>query len=269
MSDRDSTVRAARAEAVTEAGATAPWLVMVHGMSQDRRVFSAQVAAFRDRFRLLLVDLPGHGLSADIPGPYGIAEFAGSVLAALDAAGLGQAHYWGTHTGSAIGLLLASRDPGRFRSLVLEGAVMPGRTMPVVARELERIGGIARARGVATARERWFQEPDWFKVMRDSPGPCRAEAHRAIVADFAGGPWLDDAPAAPVADLTGRLGGITVPALVYNGEHDLADFVEVADILEQRLPQVRRAVVPGGGGFPFWEYPDQVNEMVGAFLDAH
>ncbi len=35
---------AARYETVSDAGPDGPWLTLVHGMSQDRRVFSAQVA---------------------------------------------------------------------------------------------------------------------------------------------------------------------------------------------------------------------------------
>ncbi|MBT5809633.1 MAG: hypothetical protein HOI19_04625 [Rhodospirillaceae bacterium] len=76
---------AAQAEIIDHAGPTAPWLALVHGMAQDSRVFDAQVKAFRDRFRILLIDLPGHGLSADLPGPFGQAEMAGAVVAALTA----------------------------------------------------------------------------------------------------------------------------------------------------------------------------------------
>ncbi|MCZ6629044.1 MAG: hypothetical protein O7E56_12545, partial [SAR324 cluster bacterium] len=79
---------AAGFETVTDAGPARPWLTLVHGMSQHRRVFSAQVAAFRESYRLLLVDLPGHGLSSSLPGPYGLEEYARSVRAALAEAGV-------------------------------------------------------------------------------------------------------------------------------------------------------------------------------------
>ena len=36
---------------------------MVHGMSQDRRVFDAQTEAFQESYRIQLIDLPGHGAS--------------------------------------------------------------------------------------------------------------------------------------------------------------------------------------------------------------
>ncbi len=113
-------------EIIGAADETKPWLTMVHGMSQDRRVFSAQIPVFRQDFRLLLIDLPGHGQSGAVPGPYGLAEFAAGVLAAMDKAGVTSTYYWGTHTGSGIGLLLATRHAERFQSLVLEGADTAG-----------------------------------------------------------------------------------------------------------------------------------------------
>ena len=34
---------------VTDAQDTAPWLIMVHGMTLDHRVFSSQVVAFKEQ----------------------------------------------------------------------------------------------------------------------------------------------------------------------------------------------------------------------------
>ena len=66
---------------VTDAGPDSQWITMVHGISQDMRVFSAQIDAFRADYRLLLIDLPGHGGSAARPGPYGMTEFAAATAA--------------------------------------------------------------------------------------------------------------------------------------------------------------------------------------------
>ena len=94
---------AARLDVVTDAGPAAPWLTLVHALSQHRGVFSAQVEAFRASHRLLLIDLPGHGLSAGIPGPYGLEEYSAAVLAALDEARVERTIYFGTHTGRVWG----------------------------------------------------------------------------------------------------------------------------------------------------------------------
>ena len=59
-------------------------IAMVHGMSQDHRIFDKEVEAFRDRYNIVLIDLPGHGLASDVGGPFGHVEFMRHVEAALD-----------------------------------------------------------------------------------------------------------------------------------------------------------------------------------------
>jgi pimeloyl-ACP methyl ester carboxylesterase len=246
----------------------APWLVMVHGMSGDHRVFAEQVGFFQSHYRILLVDLPGHGLSAGVPGPFGHRELAGHVQAALDEAKLTRLHYWGTHTGAAIGLLLALGQPGRFASLILEGAVLPGRVMPSVARELAATLEVLDAEGLDAAKRRWFDEAGWFDVMRRRPEECRADRHWRIVSDFGGLPWSDPGNPLPVAPVEQDLTALGVPVLAYNGEHDLADFIGVAARLETLLPDIRRRAIPEAGGFPAWEFPARVNALVDDFLDG-
>ena len=259
---------AANHETVLKAGDAAPWLVMVHGMSQDRRVFSAQVAAFQAGYRILLIDLPGHGLSAAVPGPFGHIELAARVAGAMDNADVSDCHYWATHTGTSLGLILAAETPRRFCSLILEGAVVPGHAMPSVDAELRRARDTARSRGIAAARRQWFDEAPWFDVMRRRPEQCRAAEHRAIVSEFPGAPWLDGGGSAAVTPIDARLAALDVPLLLYNGEHDVVDFVAAAGRLAELLPGAQRATIPDAGGFPAWEFPDRVNPLVAGFLSS-
>lgn len=253
---------------VTKVGDDAPWIVMVHGMSQDHRAFSAQVDAFQARYRILLIDLPGHGLSTGIPGPFGHVELSGHILEALDNASVPQCHYWATHTGTALGLLLATENPSRFRSLIFEGVVLPGHAMPSVDAEIQRARDTAQNQGITAARQQWFESAAWFDVMRARPKECRATAHWDIVSEFSGAPWLYNGPAQPVTPIDERFSSLDLPALLYNGEHDLPDFIDAADELEAKLPNVLREVIPNAGGFPAWEFPDRVNKVVATFLDG-
>ena len=240
-----------------------PWLVMVHSMSQDHRVFGRQVEFFRQRHPICLIDLPGHGLSADVPGPFGHGEMAAHVYDAIDAAGIEQCIYWGTHTGTALGLLLARRDPRRFLAFILEGVVLPGHVMPGVNEELQRACEMARRSGLAAATRQWFAQAAWFDVMRANPGPCRANDHQAIIDGFAGAPWLHDGPPGRVIEpIDDAISALDQPVLFYNGEHDLAEFSAAADFLGDFLPSAQRAIIPGAGGFPAWEYPEEVNHLV-------
>jgi 3-oxoadipate enol-lactonase len=257
---------AANYKTISEAGDEAPWLVLVHGMSQDHRVFSTQIDAFKDRYRLLLIDLPGHGLSTEIPGPFGHSELADQILGALHNAGVTQCHYWATHTGTALGLLLAATDRARFNTMTFEGVVLPGHVMPSVDAEFQRTRDIAQNKSIDTARKHWFEKARWFDVMRARPTECRSTEHWEIVSSFSGAPWLYEGSAQAVAPIDERLATLDLPILLYNGEHDLVDFVDAAKFLESRLPNVRRTTIPEAGGFPAWEFPSRVNDIVAEFL---
>ena len=263
---RRNTFQMATSIVIRDAPSTAPWLVMVHGMSQDHRIFDEQVAAFRQQFRILMIDLPGHGLAADVGGPYGHLEFARHVHAEMRTHFSSGAHYWGTHTGTAVALLIALADPNIFDSLILESPVMPGRNVPVVVFEIERARKIARSEGTAAAVEAWWSKACWFDYMKANPEDCRAEKHHAIVLDFKAGPWMDDKSTAPVADVSRVLAKLSIPTLIYNGDHDHPDFLEEAERLARVLPQAQRWITPNAGAFPAWERPDRVNAHAGMFL---
>ena len=241
------------------------WMVLVHGMSQDHRVFSEQLASFGSRYRLLLVDLPGHGLSADSAGPFGHVEFAEHVREILrehDAQGV---HYWGTHTGAAVGLFLAVTQPHLIGSLILEGDLIPGRNPPIVAELLGRARATARTKGVDAALLEWWETSCWFDHMRANPTVCRAQEHFEIVASFSGETWLSTSKPAAVPEIESRLAEVACQTLIYNGEFDHSDFLEAAGLLAARLPAAKRLSIADAGGFPAWERPREVNAVVGAF----
>lgn len=240
---------------------------MVHGASQHSGLFSAQVEAFRTDYRLLLIDLPGHGRSSGHAGPFGLAEYTRSVLAAMRAAGVERTHFWGTHTGAGVGLLLAAQYPRLIASLILDGAILPGVDLPYVTQRYGRAKQTARERGVEAARAEWFRESRWFDVIRAKPTECRAKEHWDMVNAFSARPWLDTAAPEPVASIRPALAGIGQPVLLVNGEHDVEDFIRVAEELESAVPGAQRATVPGGGGFPLWEFPAVVNALVRRFLE--
>jgi pimeloyl-ACP methyl ester carboxylesterase len=257
-------------EIVTRAPMDAVAIAMVHGVSQDHRLFDQQVAAFERSYRLILMDLPGHGRSSAIPGPYGIQEYALSIDGALREAGIDECHFWGTHLGAGAGLLLACQCPDLFRSLILEAPVFPGRPLPSVSDLLARISAVARDQGIAEARDIWWREGRWFEVMRRRPAECRAAEQRRMIDDFAGHPWLDAGLISrPVGNVEARLAVLETPSLIISGEHDLPDFLKISEDLDAIMPNAERAMIPEAGGFPLWEFPDRVNQVAMDFLSRH
>lgn len=245
---------------------TLPWMILVHGMSQDHRYFSQQIEYFRRTRRVLAVDLPGHGLASTVDGPFGHVEMARHVASEIGRAGIQGAVYWGTHTGATIAPLINRLCPGVLTSLVLEGPAVAGENPPVVVDLLGRAARTARDMGVEAAIEAWWSESCWFEAMRRNPDRYRAAEHLEMISGFSGAPWLSDAPAIPVTDAEALLREMKMPTLVYNGSDDHADFHAAADTITSLVSHAVRATVQDAGGFPAWERPVDVNALVAGFL---
>jgi pimeloyl-ACP methyl ester carboxylesterase len=224
------------------------------------------VEAFQPDCRLLLIDLPGHGRSSTLPGPYGLVEYTRSTLAAIKAAKIERTHYWGTHTGAGIGLMLAAEHPQLIASLILDGAILPGVDLPYVTERYQLARKTARERGIEAARAQWFRESKWFDVIRERPTECRAKEHWELVDEFPGRPWLEPSTPETIPSIRPALNKIAQPVLLINGEHEVDGFIRVADELEASLPNVQRAIIPSAGGFPLWEFPEEVNSLARQFL---
>src|SRR6266545_8429804 len=130
-------------------------VVLVHGFTQTLAAWEPVAARLGARWRVLRVDLPGHGGSAAVRAGFG--EAAGL----LGACG-GRAAYVGYSLGGRLCLRLALDRPDLVRSLVLIGA-SPGLDDPAVraarrgsgealAAELERVG-------LERFLDRWLAQP--------------------------------------------------------------------------------------------------------------
>ncbi len=243
-----------------------PWLTMVHGFTHNHNYFTAHRSEFQNNFRILVLDLRGHGQSDSHAGPFGIEEYSQDVSNIFQEVGVEKTHYWGTHTGSAIGLRLALLYPDKIASLTLEGTFLPGFSMPRVQELLDRAKNIAKTEGVETAIKDWLDHADWFEYIRKNPEKCRAEDHKKMVFQFKGEPLLCILQPEEVTPIAEKLESISQPMLVYNGEHDMPDFLKAASKLQSDLPNMKYIKIPEAGGFPAWENPKEVQNYVKEFL---
>ena len=91
-----------------------------------------------------------------------------------------------------------------------------------------------------------------------------------MIDDFEGQPWLDAGLISrPVGNIEVRLAVLETPSLIISGEHDLPDFLNIAQDLKAIMPKADRVIIPEAGGFPLWEFPDRVNQVAMDFLARH
>ncbi len=108
-----------------------PTVLLLHGNSADQTVFTSQTAMLRRHgFGVLVLDLPGHGLSDDAVSAaetYSFPGYAAAIGQVLDLLAISDVHVAGWSLGGHIGLELMGGD-ARVRSLLIWGTppIQPG-----------------------------------------------------------------------------------------------------------------------------------------------
>lgn len=136
MSVVERVVRTSHADlAVAETSGDKLPLVMIHGNSSCKEVFRHQLRSpVGETYRLIAVDLPGHGRSGDARDPeetYTMPGYAEAVVELLEAMDIKQAAVFGWSLGGHVGLEMIPRFPG-MAGLMIMGAPPVGNTPEAV-----------------------------------------------------------------------------------------------------------------------------------------
>lgn len=100
------------------AGTGEPALVFIHGGLADRTFWDTQLKAFAADYRVLALDLPGHGESGANRKKWGIPEFGADVRAVVEAEKAKQVILFGNSLGGPVAIEAALLLPGRALGVV-------------------------------------------------------------------------------------------------------------------------------------------------------
>ena len=98
----------------------APWLTFSHSLACSVRMWDGQIAAFKDRYRILVYDTRGHGGSAAPAGAYTLELLAEDLFELLKKLQIARTHFVGLSMGGMIGQIVALKERALFERLVLE-----------------------------------------------------------------------------------------------------------------------------------------------------
>lgn len=243
-----------------------PWLVLIQGMGLDRFGWEPVLWRLQRRFRLVLVDNRGTGLSDRPAGSFAVADMAGDILAVLDDAGIRRAHVIGASLGGMVAQELAIDHPERIDGLVLACTTpgwplaypMPKASVRLIASATGMTAEVARRCHVENALSaRTVQHRpelvDRLVELQDS----RPAAQGALLAQAAAG-----------ARYAGRRRQTRILArtLVLHGLADTVVDPRNGKLLADRIPDARLVTFPELGHLLFWEDPDGFAGAVTSFL---
>ncbi|MCO5065263.1 MAG: alpha/beta hydrolase [Rhizobiaceae bacterium] len=213
-------------------------LVLLHPIGLDA-TFWEGLEGLLDGFRVLRLDLRGHGQSRVSGHRPAIAVYADDVAETMSDHGMEQAAVLGVSFGGMVAQTLALSHPGHVSRLIL-CACPPGIGEP--AREAIRERGLAAERDgmasiVPTTLERWFNP-----AFQDSPVVAQVR-ERLLTNDVQG--WSDGWNAIAGFDARPRLNEIRARTLVVAGENDKATPREASEAIASGIAGATMTVIPG------------------------
>ena len=94
-------------------------LLFIHGLGSSLRDWEEQVPVFSKKFKVITLDLRGHGQTDKPKGPYSISMFAEDIAELIKSLKVDPVHVVGISLGGAIGFHLAINHPYITKSLVV------------------------------------------------------------------------------------------------------------------------------------------------------
>jgi 3-oxoadipate enol-lactonase len=245
----------------------APVVCITHSLASDGGSWAEQVPALlHGGFRVLRLDMRGHGGSDPVPGDYTMAALADDVAAALAALEIPRVHYIGLSIGGMIGQAFALAHGERLIS-AMWCDTLPASPQGAQAAWDERISTVRRANSLAPLAdatvERWLS--DSFKTSH--PGRWKEIRDTVIGTTPAG--YLGCCAAILDFDFVPRISDVRVPLLVVCGADDPGTPASENRKIASLVPGARYEELPGCLHFPNVEQPDAFNRIMLGWLDQH
>jgi len=244
-------------------------LILLHHVNSHARTWDEFARAMSRDFRVIAMDLRGHGDSGwSTSGDYDMEDFAGDVAALVDHLGLERSVVLGGSTGGRVALVFAAQHPERVSALIMEdvGAVRPGSIAGNFARQSSE------------------GDPE-FDTLEEWAERLRGQRHRPP-----DGLYMRLAEHGTKRLPNGKLGLKRDPALLGNlvalehwhyvesleaplllllGSESTIVGEDQLSIFRRLKPNVEVVTVEEAGHIVVHDQPEEFEEVVRAFLDRH
>jgi pimeloyl-[acyl-carrier protein] methyl ester esterase len=279
----------------TEVRGSGPALVLLHGWGLNLRVWDGLAAELQDRFRIVAVDLPGHGRSEWLPGRSSLQEQAAQIDETV--ASITERYFLlGWSLGGQIALRLAATRPAGLDRLVLIAATprLPAAPDWPHGAPPERLA--QQAAGLRADYQRTVS--DFLELQVRGSAEATAALSQLRTALFAHGTQAathlphrgrhpeqrgeepgercPDGPRLDAlayglellrnTDLRPLLGHITLPTLVVAGQYDRVTMPAASHALAEALPNARYVEIRRAAHAPFLSHLPQLSALLTDFL---
>jgi len=249
---------------VLEAGNGEP-MILLHGTGGHIEAYARNIPELSKHFRVICIDMVGHGYTDKPDRPYGIDFYSEHLLLTLQALQLKKVYLSGESLGGWVAAWFAAEHPEYVHSLVLntpgnvnnKPEVMEALKASTLKAVLEanyenvkiRLEWLMYDKSQVTdelieARYNIYKQPSYQKAVHHIVYLQDIEARKQYAWDPS---WC---------------GKISVPTLLCWTDHDPTSTVEEAKPIQEMIPGSELAVIEGAGHWPQWEKVEEFNEVL-------
>ncbi|MHA2077203.1 MAG: alpha/beta fold hydrolase [Candidatus Thorarchaeota archaeon] len=228
-------------------------VLFVHGAGSSHLAWSFQLRDLSEEYRMIAIDLSGHGKSESVEGDLSLQEhFAEEVSTLVRHLKLND-----------FVLVAHSMGGGVAMSYVLKKDTMKPRALVLVDTsadlDLTKLG-IGLAKDAIEDRIRLFKNQYYEEItdVKKAEGRLLAANPQVMIRDLA---------ASNKFDITDQVDSIDIPTFVIVGENDDVITPNMAKALENALPRADIAVVKNADHAPMQEQPEEFNRLIRKFIE--
>lgn len=245
-----------------EYGHGAP-LVLVHGLGSSTRDWEKQIPVLSARYRLIVLDVRGHGRSDKPRERYSIGGFSADLGALIDHLDLGAVHLVGWSMGGMICFQLAVNEPARVKSVCIVNSAPEVKVRtPDDCWQWFKRWSLMRLLSLETIGKalgaKLFPKPEQAELRLEMARRWATNDKRAYLASF---------DAIVGWGVQERLAQVACPTLIICADHDYTP-VALKEAYAKLLPDARLAVITDSRHATPLDQPERFNQTLLEFLTA-
>lgn len=241
-------------------------IVMIHGLAGDHNAWLPQIAALRDRYRLIAFDNRGAGKSTQVDEPITTEDLADDTIKLMETLGIDKAHIIGRSMGGAVAQHMALKRPDLIQSMVMCASF--AKIDPVGHRVLTNMREVLEWRGnwrdhaehsiaYFVGSEFYNSEPEQIeRIVNLIGGETRMHAC-----------YIEQNHACLNHDTLDRLHEITTPTLIMGGGQDPICSPTCTQWMSERFPNSETIIFDGCNHFFLMEQPAKFMGHLTDWLD--
>ncbi len=238
-------------------------VVYLHAFPLNRTMWAKQERLLSPQFRIITIDLRGHGESDAPLWHYTLEQSADDVRALLDHLEIQQALFVGLSMGAYILFAFYRKYAGRVKGLILADTKAQADTEEGKNGRFQ-LAQIAYKKGASAIADNMIPKllsPATIQKNPDIVQQVRAMIEGNQISGIAGNLMA----MAERPNSVPLLSQVTCPTQIIVGELDQATPLSDAKVMAEQIPHARLAIIPNAAHLANLEQPEAFNRIVGSF----